>query len=152
MIRRKTPMTAALIGAALGLHGLAHASPPTCRSQCGKHHPQSVSNGVLVRAASLSLRSSFQVANLEALGDASAVGTQSQRSPGLTWTLLQSPPREWTEGQSITLSVGLGPSNPRYGGVRGSRSLADTARPSVTSMTAATGWTRPLGMRLSIRW
>jgi hypothetical protein len=145
-------MTAALICAALGLGGLAHASPPTCRSQCGKHRVHSVSSAVLVRAPSLSLRSRFQVASLEALGDASPMGTQSQRSPGLTWTLLQSAPREWTEGQPITLSVGLGPSNPRYGGVRGSRSLVDAAAPSLTSPTAATGWTRPLGMRLSIRW
>jgi hypothetical protein len=152
MIRRRTPMTAALICAALGLHGLAHASPPTCRSQCGKHPPHSVSSGVIVRAPSLSLRSSFQVASLETLGDASPTDTQSQRSPGLSWTLVQSPPRKWTEGQPIALSVGLGPSNPRYGGVRGSRPLADAATPLVTSPAAATGWTRPLGMRLSIRW
>lgn len=152
MIRRRTPMTAALLCAALGLNGLAHASPPPCRYQCGKHRPHSVSSGVLVRAPSLSPRSSFQVASLEALGDASPVGTHSKRPPGLTWTLVQSPPRKWTEGQPISLSVGLGPSNLRYGGVRGSRPLAHAATPLATSSAAATGWTRPLGMRLSIRW
>ena len=152
MIRSRTPMTAALIWAALGLNGLAHASPPTCRYQCGRHRPQSVSSGVLVRAPSLSQRSKFRIASLEALGDASSQGMQSQRSPGLSWTLLQSPPREWTEGQPITLSVGLGPSNPRHGGLRGSRSLVDAAAAPVTSTAAAAGWTRPLGMRLSIRW
>lgn len=140
-------MPTALICAALGLSGLAHASPPTCHSECGKHHPRSVSSEILVRASSPSLRSSFQVASL----DASPVGTQSQRSPGLTWTLLQSVPKP-TEGQPIILLVGLGPSNPRYGGLRGSRSLVDAAAPSVTAATAATGWTRPIGMRLSIRW
>jgi hypothetical protein len=151
MIRRRTAVTAALICAALGLNGLAYASPPACRSQCGERRPQSVSSGVLVRAPSLSLPSRFRLANLEAL-DASPMRAQSQRSAGLSWTLLQSPPREWTQGQPIDLSVGLGPSNPRYGGLRGPRSLADEAALPETSTTTATGWTRPLGMRLSIRW
>jgi hypothetical protein len=145
-------MTAALICTALSLNALAHASPPTCRSQCGKHRAQSVSSGVLVRAPLLTPRSSFQVASLESLDDAGIAGTRSQRSPGLAWIVLQSPPRDWTEGQPITLSVGLGPSNPRYRGVRGSRPLMDAPPQSVTSATAATGWTRPLGLRLSIRW
>jgi hypothetical protein len=151
MIRRRTAMTAALICAALGLNGLAYGSAPACHSQCGKRRPQSLSSRVLVRAPSLSLPSRFRVANLEGL-DASPLGAQSQGSAGLSWTLLQSPPREWTQGQPIALSVGLGPSNPRYGGVRGSRPLVNAATPLVTSPTAATGWTRPLGMRLSIRW
>jgi hypothetical protein len=151
MIHRRAAMSAALICAALGLNGLACASPPDCRSQCGKRRPQSVASGVLVRAPSLSPASGFRVANLEAL-DASPMGAQSQRSAGLSWTLLRSPPREWTQGQPIDLSVVLGPSNPRYGGLRGPRSLADEAVLPETSTITATGWTRPLGMRLSIRW
>lgn len=152
MIRRRTPMPAALICAALGLSGLAHASAPACRSRCGKQDPQSASSGVLVRAPSLSLRPSFHVAGLETLSDASPLSAQTRRSSGLILTLLQSPPRDWTAGQPITLLVGFGPSNPRYGGQHGSRKLVDAAPPLVPSPTAATGWTRPLGMRLSIRW
>jgi UrcA family protein len=91
MIRGRTPLTAALIGAAVDVSGLAHASSPTRRSQCGR------------------------------------------RSPGLDWALLQSPPREWTEGRTTTLSVGLGLSAPRCGGLLGSRSLVDAAAPPVTS-------------------
>jgi hypothetical protein len=145
-------MTAALICTALGLNARAHASPPTCRSQCNKHRVQSASSGVLVRAPLLTLRSCFQVASLESLDDAGILGMRSQRSPGLAWIVLQSPPWDWTEGQPITLSVGLGPSNSRYCGVRGGRPLMDAPPQSVTSATAATGWTRPLGLRVSIRW
>ena len=148
MIRKRSLMTAALICTALGLNAPAHASPPTCRPQCAKR-PQSVSSGVLVRAPLLTLRSRFQVASLEALDDAGIMGTRWQRSSGLAWIVLQSPPREWSEGQPITLSVGLGPSNPR---AHGSLPLQDAPPQSVTSSTAATGWTRPLGLRLSIRW
>lgn len=152
MVSSKTPTTAALICAALALHGLAHASAPADRSQPAKRPPESVSSGVLVRAPSLSRRSSVRLASLQALGQASRAGAQAQRSSGLSWTLLQSPPRDWTQGQPIDLSVGLGPSNPRYGGVRGGPSLVDEAASSVTSASAPTGWTRPLGLRLSVRW
>jgi hypothetical protein len=102
MMSSKTPMTAALICAAMAFHGLAHASPPTRLFQ------------------------------------------RSRRPPGLSWPLLRSQPRDWTQGQPIDLSVTLGPSNPRYGRLRGVRSL--------TSTNTATGWTTPLGLRLSIRW
>jgi hypothetical protein len=151
MIRRKTAVAAGLICAALGLHGLAHASPPSCVAQCGKHLPESLSDGVLVHPPSLSARSGFHFANLRAPGSASRVGVQAHRSPGLTWTLLQSPPRAWTERQPIALLVALGPSNPRYGELLGGRPLVDTAAPSIAAPTAA-GWTRPLGLRLAIRW
>lgn len=152
MISRKIPMTAALVCATMALHGLAHAGAPTGLSQPGEHPAERVSSGVLVRAPSLSRRSGLRLASLQALGQASRAGAQPQRSPGLSWTLLQRPPRNWTQGQPIDLSVGLGPSNPRYGGVRGGPSLVDEAVTSTTSTTGATGWTRPLGMRLSIRW
>lgn len=152
MISSKTLTTAALICAALAAHGLAHASAPTRHPQSSKHPPVSVSSEVLVRAPALSRPFRVRLASLQALGGASRAGAQPRRSPGLSWTLLQSAPRNWTQGQPIDLSIGLGPSNPRYGGVRGGPSLADEAVTSTTSMTGATGWTRPLGMRLSIRW
>jgi len=110
MMSSKTPMTAALICAAVAFHGLAHASPPARLFQ------------------------------------------RSQRPPGVSWPLLRSQPRDWTQGQPIDLSVALGPSNPRYGGLRGARSRLDESAPSLTSTNTATGWTTPLGLRLSIRW
>ena len=152
MTSRTIPTTAALVCATLALHGLAYADAPTRLSQRGKHPAESVSSEVLVRAPSLSRRSGLRLASLQALGQTSRADAQPQRSPGLSRTLLQGPPRNWTQGQPIDLSLGLGPSNPRYGGVRGGPSLADEAETSTTSTTSATGWTRPLGMRLSIRW
>jgi hypothetical protein len=68
------------------------------------------------------------------------------QSPALTWTLFQTPPWEWADGQPIGLLAALGPSNLRYGEVRGGRSPVDTAAPMVA------GWTKPLGLRLAIRW
>lgn len=152
MIGKKTLMTAALVCATMALHGLAHASAPTPLSHPGRHPAGRVSSGVLVRAPSLSRRSGVRLASLQALGQASRAGAQPARSPGLSWTLLQASPRDWTQGQPIDLSVGLGPSNPRYGGVRGGPSLLTEAEASATATNTATGWTRPFGMRLSIRW
>lgn len=100
MTHRKTLVTAALIGATLGIHGLAHASPPMPRVH------------------------------------------------GLTWTLSQAPPQDWTEGQPISLLVGIGASDPRYRPVSDSRPLRDVSPAPAT----VTGWTRPLGLRLAIRW
>ena len=65
---------------------------------------------------------------------------------GLTWSLFQTPPRAWADDQPIGLLAALGPSNLRYGELRGGWLLADTAAPLVA------GWTQPLGLRLAIRW
>jgi uncharacterized membrane protein len=65
---------------------------------------------------------------------------------GLTWSLFQTPPRAWADGQPVGLLAALGPSNLRYGEVRGGQSPVDTGPPLVA------GWTRPLGLRLAIRW
>jgi hypothetical protein len=64
---------------------------------------------------------------------------------GFTWTLFQTPPREWADGQPISLLAALGPSNPGPGEVRGG-SPVDTAAPLVA------GWTKSVGLRLAIRW
>jgi hypothetical protein len=77
---------------------------------------------------------------------------RSQQPPGVSWPLLRSQPHDWTQGQTIDLSVALGPSNPRYGGLRGVRSRINASAPSPTSTNTATGWTTPLGLRFSIRW
>jgi hypothetical protein len=143
---RRAPAAAGLICAALGLHGLTYASAPACPAQRGKHPPESLSSGQLLRLPVLTSRFGFHLANSQALGGVSRVGVQAHRLRGLTWTLLQSPRQNWTERQPIALSVTLGPSNPRYGGLHGSRSLVDSAA------TSAAGWTKPLGVRLSIRW
>jgi hypothetical protein len=100
MTHRKTLMAAGLICATLGLHGLAHASPP----------PPPVHR--------------------------------------LTWTLSQSDPRGWTEGQPVSLLFGVGLSDPHHLWIRDSRPLPDE---SIASDTV-TGWTKPLGLRLSVRW
>ena len=65
---------------------------------------------------------------------------------GLTWTLFQTPSREWADGQPIGMLAALGPSNPGPGEVRGGRSPVDGAAPLVA------GWTMPVGLRLAIRW
>jgi hypothetical protein len=142
MTHRKTPMAAGLIFAALGLDGLAYASPPTSVS---------LSSGVLVRAPSPAIRSRFRLDPdvLTAL-DASSLSRPTGRLHGLTRTLLQTPPRSWSQGQPITLSVGIGPSDPRYHGLPAGLRLSDAAA-SLTSGTAP-GWTKPLGMRLALRW
>jgi len=70
------------------------------------------------------------------------------RVHGLTWTLSQAPPRGWTEGQPISLSIGIGPSGPRYRPVPDGRALREASPAPAT----VTGWTKPLGLRLAIRW
>jgi hypothetical protein len=142
MTHRKTLIAAGLIFAALGLDGLAYASPPTSVS---------LSSGVLVRAPSPAIRSRFRLdpAMLAAL-DASSVSRPTGRLHGLTGTLLQTPPQSWSEGQPVTLLIGIGPSDPRYHRLPAGTRPSDAAA-SLTSGTA-TGWTRPLGMRLALRW
>lgn len=70
------------------------------------------------------------------------------RPHGLTWTVSQTPPRRWTEGQPISLLVGVGPSDPRYHLLGDTRPLPDAPPAPAT----ATGWTKPLGLRFAIRW
>jgi hypothetical protein len=144
---RKTAVAAGLICAALGLHGLAYASPPAYRAECGKLLAESPSSGLLVHAPAMASPRSFQFATPQALGGVSRVGVQAHRLRGLTWTLLQSPRQDGAERQPIALLVTLGPSSPHYGGLRGNRSLVNTA-----AAASAAGWTKPLGVRLSIRW
>ena len=100
MTNRKTLMAAGLISATLGLHGLAHASPPTSQAH------------------------------------------------GLTWTLSQTHPQGWAEGQPISLLVGVGPSDPHQRWIQDGRPLRDVA---VTPATV-TGWTKPLGLRFAVQW
>jgi hypothetical protein len=138
MTHRKTLMAAGLIFTALGLDGLAYASPPTSVS---------LSSGVLVRAPSPAVRSRFRL-DLDAL-DASSMSRPTGRLHGFTQTLLQAPPQSWSQGQPITLLVGVGPSDPRYRR-RFGQPLPDAAASMGSGTT--TGWTRPLGMRLAIRW
>lgn len=76
----------------------------------------------------------------------SASSAAPDEMPGLTWTLFQTSSRGQTESQPIGLVAALGPSNPGYQGVRDDRSRVDTTAPLVP------GWTRPLGLRLAIRW
>jgi hypothetical protein len=73
-------------------------------------------------------------------------GVSSADVHALTWTLFQTPPREWADGQPIGLLAALGPSNPGSGEERGGRSPVNTAPPLVA------GWTKPVGLRLAIRW
>ncbi len=100
MTHKKLLLAAGLIGATLGLHGLAHASPPPA----------------LVHR--------------------------------LTWTVSQTPPEGWTQGQPISLLVGVGLSDPRRLWLRDSRPLPDESLAPQT----VTGWTKPLGLRFAVRW
>ena len=100
MTHRKMLMAAGLIGATLGLQGLAHASPP------------------------------------------------APRVHGLTWTVSQTHAERWTVGQPISLLVGVGPSDPQYHGIRDTRPLREASLVPPT----VTGWTKPLGVRLAVRW
>lgn len=98
MTHRKTLMAAALIGATLGLHGLAHASPPPVHR--------------------------------------------------LDWTLSQTHPQRWTQGQPVSLLVGVGLSDPRRLWLGDSGPLPDESLAPRT----ATGWTKPIGLRVALRW
>ena len=98
MTHQKTLLTAGLVCATLGLHGLAHASPPAVRR--------------------------------------------------LTWTVSQTHPEGWTEGQPISFLVGVGLSDPRHLWLRDSRQLPDESLAPQT----VTGWTKPIGLRLAVRW
>jgi hypothetical protein len=99
MTHKKTLLAAGLVFATLGLHGLAHASPPPP-----------------VRR--------------------------------LTWTVSQTHPEGWTQGQPISFLVGVGLSDPRHLWLRDSRLLTDESLAPQT----VTGWTRPIGLRLAVRW
>jgi len=99
MTHKKTLLAAALVGATLGFHGLAHASPPP------------------------SVRR-------------------------LTWTVSQAHPEGWTQGQPISFLVGVGLSDPRHLWLRDSRQLPDESLAQQT----VTGWTKPIGLRLAVRW
>jgi hypothetical protein len=97
---KKTLMAAGLIGATLGLHGLAHASPP----------PSPVHR--------------------------------------IDWTLSQTPPQAWTEGQPVSVLVGLGLSDPHRLWIQDSPPLPDASLAPAT----VTGWTKPIGLRFAVRW
>jgi hypothetical protein len=66
----------------------------------------------------------------------------------LDWTLTQAHPQGWTEGQPVSLLVGVGLSDPHHLWVRNSRPLPDESLAPQT----ATGWTKPIGLRLAVRW
>lgn len=100
MTHKKTLMAAGLIGATLGLHGLAHASPP----------PPPVHR--------------------------------------LDWTLSQTLPQGWTEGQPVSVLVGVGLSDPHHLWIRDSQPLPDESLAPQT----VTGWTKPIGLRVAVRW
>ena len=100
MTHRKTLMAAGLIGATLGLHGLAYANPA----------PPAVHR--------------------------------------LTWTLSQTDPQGWTEGQPVSVSVGVGLSDPHRLWIRDSQPLPDESLVPAT----VTGWTKPIGLRLAVQW
>lgn len=100
MTHKKTLLAAGLIGATLGLNGLADASPP----------PLPVHR--------------------------------------LIWTVSQTRPQGWTQGQPISFLVGVGLSDPRHLWLRDSRQLPDESLAPQT----ATGWTKPIGLRLAVRW
>ncbi|MGB6488088.1 MAG: hypothetical protein WBE91_14505 [Steroidobacteraceae bacterium] len=100
MTHKKTLMAAGLIGATLGLHGLAHASPP----------PPLVHR--------------------------------------LDWTLSQTPPQGWTQGQPVSVLLGVGLSDPHHLWIRDSRPLPDESLAPQT----VTGWTKPIGLRVAVRW
>jgi hypothetical protein len=99
MIHKKTLIAAGLIGATLGLQGLALASAP----------PPPVHR--------------------------------------LDWTLSQTPPMHWTQGQPVSVLVGLGLSDPH-------RLWIQDSPPPVAPLApaAVTGWTKPIGLRLAVRW
>jgi hypothetical protein len=100
MIHKKTLIAAGLICATLGLHGLAHASPPLPPVH------------------------------------------------RLDWTLSQTPARVWTEGQPISLLVGVGLSDPRHLWIRDRGPLPEESLAPAT----VTGWTKPIGLRVAVRW
>jgi hypothetical protein len=66
----------------------------------------------------------------------------------LNWTLSQTRPRGWTEGQPVSVALGVGLSDPHHLWLRDSRPLPDAPLAPET----VTGWTKPLGLRLAVRW
>jgi hypothetical protein len=66
----------------------------------------------------------------------------------IDWTLSQTRPQGWTEGQPISLLVGLGLSDPRRLWIQDSLPLPDASLAPAT----VTGWTKPIGLRLAVRW
>lgn len=66
----------------------------------------------------------------------------------LTWTVSQTRPEGWRQGQSVSFLVGVGLSDPRHLWLRDSRQLPDTSLAPQT----VTGWTKPIGLRLAVRW
>jgi hypothetical protein len=99
MILKKTLIATGLLCATLGLHGLAHASPPPPVHR-------------------------------------------------VDWTLSQTHPQGWTEGQPVSVLVGVGLSDPHHLWMRDSQPLPDE---SLAPQTAP-GWTKPIGLRLAVRW
>ncbi|MFZ0550183.1 MAG: hypothetical protein WAM21_05195 [Steroidobacteraceae bacterium] len=67
---------------------------------------------------------------------------------GITWTLSQAPAEGWTEGQPISLLLGVGASDPHHRWISASQPPPDASLVTAT----APGWTRPIGLRLAVRW
>jgi hypothetical protein len=82
---------------------------------------------------------------LQGLAHASPPPTPVHR---LDWTLSQSHPQGWTQGQPVSLLVGVGLSDPRHLWVRDSGALPDESLAPAT----VTGWTKPIGLRVAVRW
>jgi hypothetical protein len=67
----------------------------------------------------------------------------------LTWTLSQTSPQGWTEGQPVSVRVGFGLSDPHQLWVRDSRPVPDD---EPLAPATVTGWTKPIGLRVAVRW
>ena len=66
----------------------------------------------------------------------------------LSWTLSQTDPQGWTEGQPVSVLVGVGLSDPHHPWLRDTRPAPDESLAPET----VTGWTKPLGLRVAVRW
>jgi hypothetical protein len=75
---------------------------------------------------------------------ASGAPALAHAAPQLNWKIYTAPP-------SLTVRLALGPSNPRDLS-RGSRRSRGHRSELAGSSDTATGWTRPLGVRVALRW
>jgi hypothetical protein len=66
----------------------------------------------------------------------------------LSWTLSQTRSQGWTEGQPVSVLVGVGLSDPHHLWLRDTRPLPDESLAPET----VTGWTKPIGLRVAVRW
>jgi hypothetical protein len=151
MIRSNTATAALLMCAAIGFAAQAHAGPPGHPpSRVRTRHSSQPASQTLAPARSLAAFSEPLYTDLGA-PDGSAAIAAGRRWRGLTWSLLQAPRQDWTEGQPITLFVGIGPSAQRYPRFHGAPPLS-AAGPQTMAAVTAPGWSKPLGLRIAIRW